>query len=171
MCAEPRREFYQHMDAANVDLKGFNEEFYKKLCAAELGSVLDTIVYLKQETKVWLELTNLIIPGHNDSDKELHEMTKWVVENVGPDVPMHFTAFHPDYKMMDVPGTPPETLTRARKIAIENGVRYAYTGNVYDKAGESTYCHQCGTCLIGREWYKLGQWNLTKDGKCKSCAF
>ena len=170
MCAEPRREFYQYMDAANVDLKGFTEDFYKKYCAAELGPVLDTIVYLKEETKLWFEITNLIIPGHNDSDKELHEMTQWVVEHVGPDVPMHFTAFHPDYKMMDVPHTPEETLTRARRIAMENGVRFAYTGNIYDTTGENTYCHQCGTCLIERIWYRLGQWHLTETGNCQSCG-
>ena len=167
---EPRREFYQYMDAANVDLKAFTEEFYWKVTGAHLQPVLDTLTYLKHETEVWFELTTLIIPGHNDSDKELNEMTEWVVENLGPDVPMHFTAFHPDWKMMNVPPTPPETLTRARRIAMENGVRYAYTGNVHDEDGGSTYCHQCNGKLIGRDWYVITEWNLDKHGRCQSCG-
>ena len=170
MCAEPRKEFYQHMDAANVDLKGFTEEFYHKVCLAELQPVLDTLIYLKHETDVWFELTTLLIPGQNDSELELQEMTQWVVERLGPDIPLHFTAFHPDFKMMDIPRTPPETLTRARQIALDNGVRYAYTGNVHDKSGESTYCHKCGSRLIGRDWYVLSDWNLTDDGHCKFCG-
>jgi pyruvate formate lyase activating enzyme len=170
MCEAPRREFYQYMDAANVDLKGFTEDFYFKICGGHLQPVLDTLLYLKHETKVWFELTTLLIPGHNDSDKELEEMTQWVVKNLGPDVPMHFTAFHPDWKMMDVPSTPASTLTRARKIAIQNGVRYAYTGNVYDPAGQSTYCHQCGTKLIGRDGYDITAWTLDAQGRCKQCG-
>ena len=169
ICPEPRREFYKYIDAANVDLKGFTERFYKKICLAELEPVLDTLNYLKHETKVWFELTTLLIPGENDSDNELHKMTQWVMENLGPDVPMHFTAFHPDYKMMDTPHTPSTTLTRARQIAIENGIRYAYTGNVHDKAGESTYCHECNSCLIGRDWFDLSEWNLTDEGQCRFC--
>ena len=121
--AEPRTEFYRHMDAANVDLKGFTEDFYHKLTGGHLQPVLDTLKYIRHETDVWLELTTLLIPGQNDSDEELNEMTQWVVKNLGPDVPMHFTAFHPDYKMMDVPPTPPATLYRARRIALDNGVR------------------------------------------------
>jgi pyruvate formate lyase activating enzyme len=170
MCEEPRREFYQYMDAANVDLKGFTEDFYFKICGGHLQPVLDTLLYLKHETKVWFELTTLLIPGHNDSDKEIGEMTQWVVKNLGPDVPMHFTAFHPDWKMMDVPSTPAATLTRARKIAIQNGVRYAYTGNVHDPAGQSTYCHQCGAKLIGRDGYDITAWNLDAQGRCKKCG-
>jgi pyruvate formate lyase activating enzyme len=170
MCAEPRREFYQYMDAANVDLKAFTEDFYRRICGGELQPVLDTLVYLKHETKVWFEITTLLIPGLNDSDAELDEMTRWGVANLGPDVPWHFTAFHPDWKMLDVPPTPPETLTRAREIARRNGVRYAYTGNVYDRAGGSTYCHQCGKLLIGRDWYVLDEWNLDAAGHCKSCG-
>jgi pyruvate formate lyase activating enzyme len=119
---------------------------------------------------VWFETTTLLIPGENDSERELDEMTRWVVEELGPDVPMHFTAFHPDWKMRDKPPTPPETLTRARRIAVNNGVRYAYTGNVDDEAGGSTYCHQCGGKLIGRNWYVLSDWNLTGDGKCGFCG-
>jgi pyruvate formate lyase activating enzyme len=170
ICDEPRVEFYRHMDAANVDLKGFTEDFYQKLCTAHLQPVLDTLVYLKKETDVWFEITTLLIPGQNDSDEELEAETAWIVENLGPDVPVHFTAFHPDWKMLDTPPTPPATLSRARAIAVKNGIRYAYTGNVYDAAGGSTYCHGCGALLIGREWYELGAWNLTDDGKCLSCG-
>ncbi len=170
VCAEPREEFYRYMDAANVDLKAFTEQFYWKLTGGHLQPVLDTLKYLKQETHVWFETTTLLIPGENDSERELDEMTRWVVEELGPDVPMHFTAFHPDWKMRDKPPTPPETLTRARRIAVNNGVRYAYTGNVYDEAGGSTYCHECGGKLIGRNWYVLSDWNLTGDGKCGFCG-
>ena len=129
---EPRAEFYRHMDAANVDLKGFTEAFYKKLCSASLAPVLETLEYLKHETDVWFEVTTLLIPGENDSDAEIEAMTQWVVERLGPEVPMHFTAFHPDWKMLDTPPTPPATLRRARDIAIKNGVRHVYTGNVND---------------------------------------
>jgi len=167
---EPRAEFYQHMDAANVDLKGFTEKFYYKLTGGHLDPVLDTLKYLKHETDVWVEITTLLIPGHNDSDQELNELSQWVVKELGPDVPLHFTAFHPDYKMMDVPPTPPATLTRARKIAMDKGVRYAYTGNVHDAEGGSTYCHSCGNKLIGRDWYVLSDWNLTAEGKCNKCG-
>ena len=169
VCEEPREEFYRYIDAANVDLKGFTEDFYKKITGSHLQPVLDTLVYLKHHTDVWIELTTLLIPGHNDSPEELEQMTQWVVEHLGPDVPMHFTAFHPDWKMMDTPPTPPATLTRAREIALRNGVHYAYTGNVHDQTGGSTYCHQCGEVLIGRDWYVLEQWNLTADGCCKFC--
>ncbi|HEY9164365.1 MAG TPA: AmmeMemoRadiSam system radical SAM enzyme [Magnetovibrio sp.] len=167
---EPRREFFAHMDAANVDLKGFTEEFYQSLCTGRLADVLDTLVYLKHETKVWFELTTLLIPGQNDSPAELDAMTKWVVKELGPDVPMHFTAFHPDWKMRDIPATPHDTLLQARRIALNNGVRYAYVGNVHDLAAESTYCHGCGERLIGRDWYVLSEWNLTHDGHCAKCG-
>jgi len=170
ICEEPRKEFYQDMDAANVDLKAFTEDFYHKITGSHLQPVLDTLIYIKHETHVWVETTTLLIPGENDSPEEIDEMTRWVVKELGPDVPMHFTAFHPSWKMMDKPSTPAETLTRAREIAIKNGVRYAYTGNVHDKAGDSTYCHQCGTTLIGRDWYVLSDWNLTDDGHCKKCG-
>jgi len=170
ICDEPRREFFQYMDAANVDLKAFTERFYWKITGGHLQAVLDTLVYLKQETDVWFELTTLLIPGENDSDKELDEMTRWVVEQLGPDIPMHFTAFHPDWKMLDKPPTPPATLSKARRIAMENGVHYAYTGNVIDEKGGSTYCHQCGQILIGRMQYILSQWNLNENGGCNKCG-
>lgn len=170
VCPEPRAEFYQYMDAANVDLKAFTEDFYHKLTGGHLQPVLDTLIYIKHETDVWLEITTLVIPGHNDSDQELNDLSQWVMEKLGPDVPLHFSAFHPDFKMLDVPPTPPATLNRARRIAIENGLHYVYTGNVHDKSGGSTYCHQCGTTLIGRDWYVLSEWNLTNDGHCKQCG-
>ena len=170
MCAEPRAEFYRSIDAANVDLKAFTERFYQQLCSAHLQPVLDTLIYLKHETNVWFEITNLLIPGENDSDQELHEMTQWVVENLGPDVPMHFSAFHPDYKMLNTPRTPAKSLLRAREIALQNGVRYAYTGNVHDERGDSTYCFACGTRLIGRDWYVMTGWNLAEGGRCPECG-
>jgi pyruvate formate lyase activating enzyme len=170
VCDEPRREFFRYMDAANVDLKGFSERFYHELCAGHLQPVLDTLVYLKRETDVWFEITTLLIPGENDSDAELHAMSAWVAEHLGPDVPWHFTAFHPDWKMLDTPATPPATLTRARRIAREYGIRYVYTGNVSDEAGGSTYCHECGTRVIGRDWYILTAWHLTDDGRCLTCG-
>ncbi|MCW5861904.1 MAG: AmmeMemoRadiSam system radical SAM enzyme [Anaerolineae bacterium] len=168
--AAARHDFFAHIDAANVDLKGFSESFYRDICAGELAPVLDTLRYLKHETAVWFELTTLLIPGLNDSDAELDAMTRWVVEELGPDVPMHFTAFHPDYKLLDRPPTPATTLSRARTIALSNGVRYAYTGNVHDEAGGSTFCHGCGERLIGRDWYTLTAWNLTADGHCRRCG-
>ena len=170
ICPEPRAEFFRHMDAANVDLKGFTEEFYRKICGAELAPVLDTLKYLKHETGVWFEITTLLIPGENDSDRELDAMTRWVASELGPDVPIHFTAFHPDYKMLDLPPTPPATLVRARRIALANGLRYAYTGNVHDEEGGSTLCHNCGERLIGRDWFELTDWNLTPDGACANCG-
>jgi len=167
---EPRAELFGRMDAANVDLKGFTESFYHDLCAGHLAPVLETLEYLKLETGVWLEITNLLIPGVNDSEREIDEMAGWVVERLGPDVPMHFTAFHPDWKMLDRPPTPSETLTRARRIALRNGIRYAYTGNVHDPAGQSTSCHQCGRMLIARDGYDLGAWGLGADGRCVGCG-
>ena len=167
---EPRREFFKTIDAANVDLKAFTDRFYYKICGGHLAPVLETLEYIRHETDTWLELTTLLIPGENDSDRELDEMTTWVVERLGPEVPMHFTAFHPDWKMRDVAHTPPATLTRARRIALDNGVRYAYTGNVHDAAGSSTYCHACGDLLIERDWYRLGRWGLDDDGCCGACG-
>ncbi len=170
ICDEPRKEFFQYMDAANVDLKAFTERFYRKVTGGHLQDILDTLLYIKHETKVWLELTTLLIPGENDSSEELDKMTRWVVDELGPDVPMHFTAFHPDWKMQHIPPTPLSTLVSAREIALKNGVRYAYTGNVHDKKGESTYCHNCGEILIGRDWYQLSEWNFKDHGHCKNCG-
>ena len=164
-----REDFFAHMDAANVDLKAFTDDFYHRLCGGHLQPVLDTLVYLKRETSVWLELTTLLIPGENDSDDEIDRMTRWVVAELGPDVPMHFTAFHPDWKMTDHLPTPPQTLSRARAIALRNGVHYAYTGNVHDAAGGSTYCPGCGSRVIQRDWYELGEWGLDATGSCAKC--
>ena len=169
-CEAPRAEFYRYMDAANVDLKAFTEQFYKQITIGHLQAVLDTLEYLKKETTVWFEITTLLIPGENDSEKEIEELTQWVMEHLGPDVPLHFTAFHPDFKMLDKPPTPSSTLTMARRIAVKNGLRYAYTGNVHDEEGGSTYCHHCGRKLIGRDWYVMTDWHLTDDGLCLSCG-
>jgi pyruvate formate lyase activating enzyme len=168
--AEPRAELFAVIDAANVDLKAFTEDFYRRQCGGELEPVKETLVHLARHTGVWLELTTLLIPGLNDSDRELDEMTRWVVEALGPDVPMHFTAFHPDYKLRDRPPTPPATLARARSIALGNGVRHAYTGNVHDETGGSTVCAGCGEVVIGRDWYRLTRWRLTDDGRCAACG-
>ena len=168
--AEARRELLALMDAANVDLKAFTEGFYKRLCTGELGAVLETLEYIKHETNVWLEITTLLIPGHNDSAHEVEALSHWVLERLGPDVPLHFTAFHPDWKMMDVPPTPARTLLEARDIALGVGLRYVYTGNIHDPQGQSTYCHGCGQLLIERDWYELGRWNLTADGACNRCG-
>ena len=167
---EPRVEFFQAVDAANVDLKAFSDRFYFKVCGGHLAPVLETLEYIKHETDTWLELTTLLIPGENDSEQEIHAMTNWVVEKLGPEVPMHFTAFHPDWKMLDIEHTPAATLTRARKIALGNGVHYAYTGNVHDAAGSSTWCHNCGKLLIERDWYQLGHWNMGKNASCNNCG-
>ncbi len=169
ICPEPRVEFYSHMDAANVDLKGFTESFYHKLCAGSLAAVLDTLIYLKRETNVWFEITNLLIPGENDSEDELDQMTDWIARELGPDVPVHFTAFHPDFRMTETPPTPPATLTRAREIAIKKGLRYVYTGNVHDPAGGSTICPGCGQAAVIRDWYELKAYNLDDAGRCRSC--
>ncbi|MEA3511703.1 MAG: AmmeMemoRadiSam system radical SAM enzyme [Actinomycetota bacterium] len=166
----PRREFYDHMDAANIDLKAFTEEFYHRTCAGALAPVLETLKYVQHETDVWLEITTLLIPGLNDSDEEIDEMTTWVVEHLGPDIPHHFTAFHPSHKMMDRPSTSATTLNRARRIAMDNGERYVYTGNVHDPAGQTTYCHSCSAVLIERSGYRLGRWGLDDEGCCEACG-
>ncbi|HXJ01970.1 MAG TPA: AmmeMemoRadiSam system radical SAM enzyme [Micropepsaceae bacterium] len=166
----PRAEFYRHMDAANVDLKAFTEDFYVRITKSHLQPVLATLEYLKHETKTWFEITTLLIPGENDSPQEIELLAKWVVERLGPDVPLHFSAFHPDYRMLDKARTPHGTLAMARRIAMEQGVRYAYVGNVHDVGRQSTFCHQCGACLIERDWYSLGGWRLDHSGRCLSCG-
>jgi pyruvate formate lyase activating enzyme len=168
--AAPRREFHAVMDAANVDLKAFTEEFYYKLTGAHLQPVLDTLVYLHHETQVWTEITTLLIPGHNDSDGEIRRMSHWILQELGPDVPLHFTAFHPDFRMQDIPATPPETLARARAIALEAGIHYVYTGNVHDREGGTTYCPGCRRALIVRDWHRILEYRLTDDGHCPDCG-
>lgn len=165
----PRQEFFQHMDAANIDLKGFNQTFYQKLCGGHLQTVLDSLNYLVNETDVWVEITNLIIPGENDDPEELSAMCRWIVDTLGVDVPLHFTAFHPDFKMLDKARTPLSTLLAARDIARASGIRYVYTGNVGHVQTGSSYCHHCGELVIERQQYTLGKWSLDKQGKCQHC--
>lgn len=167
---QARPEFFAYMDAANIDLKAFTNQFYEQLCFARLEPVLDTLHWLKHETKVWLEVTTLLIPGYNDSADEVARLCAWFVRNLGLEVPLHFTAFHPDFKMLDVPPTPVATLTRARQQALQAGIHHVYTGNVYDVAGQSTACASCGRLLIERSGYNLGRWNLDQNGCCKFCG-
>jgi pyruvate formate lyase activating enzyme len=166
---DARREFYAKMDAANVDLKAFTDAFYVKLCGAHLQPVLDTLVYLKRETEVWLEITTLLIPGRNDSDAELEAMCGWIAGELGTEVPLHFTAFHPDYKLTDTAPTPVTTLVRARDIALRAGLRYVYTGNVHDRIGGTTFCAACGEPLIVRDWHEIVRYAVTPTGRCRRC--
>ncbi|HSM27567.1 MAG TPA: AmmeMemoRadiSam system radical SAM enzyme [Thioalkalivibrio sp.] len=165
-----RAAFYAGMDAANVDLKAFSERFYHRLTGAHLQPVLDNLEWLVHETDVWVELTTLLIPGENDSEAEIRALCEWVLEKLGPDVPLHFTAFHPDFRMTEHPPTPVATLRRARQIARDTGVHHAYTGNVHDPEGQSTWCHHCGGLLIERSGYEIGQWNLDDRGRCTGCG-
>lgn len=164
-----RRDFFTDMAAVNVDLKGFRDDFYRKVTGGRLGVVLDTLSYLRQETDVWFEITTLLIPGHNDDPEELAEQSAWIVAELGPDTPVHFSAFHPDHRMMDTPRTPPATLTRAREIAMAAGLRFVYTGNVHDRAGDTTSCGGCGAELIVRDWYRILRYRLV-DGHCPDCG-
>ncbi len=166
----PRREFFSVIDAANIDLKSFSEDFYKRLCGGRLQVVLDTLLYLAHETEVWFEITTLLIPGENDSDREIDQLSSWVRDNLGTDVPLHFSAFYPAFKMMDHQPTPAATLTRAREIALDSGLHHVFTGNVNDEQGQSTYCSACDALLIGRDWYQLTAWNLDSHGACTQCG-
>ena len=170
VCPEPRREFYSHLDAANIDLKAFSEEFYRQLCGGHLEVVKDTLRYVHQETSVWLEVTTLLIPGLNDSDKELDSLVSWVACDLASDVPLHFTAFHPDYKLAGLPPTPASTLSRARHIALAAGLSHVYTGNVHDAEGSSTYCAGCGEVVVERDWYTIRRYHLSDGGRCTSCG-
>jgi pyruvate formate lyase activating enzyme len=167
---KPRRELFAHVDAANVDLKAFTESFYRRTCAGHLQPVLDTLLYLRHCTGVWFEITTLLIPGRNDSDAEIDAECAWIAQHLGTDVPVHFTAFHPDFKMRDVPPTPPATLTRARRIAHQHGLRFVYTGNVHDPEGGRTTCPGCRATVIDRDWYAIGRYQLTDDGRCTRCG-
>ncbi|MEM9192476.1 MAG: AmmeMemoRadiSam system radical SAM enzyme, partial [Myxococcota bacterium] len=164
-----RAPFFSNIDAANIDLKAFTEDFYRKLCFAELAPVLDTLRWIHEETDVWLEVTTLLIPDANDSAREVGRLSEWILEHLGPSVPLHFSAFHPDFKLTDRPRTPPETLQRARRVARAAGLQFVYTGNVHDEAGQSTYCPECGETVIARDWYELGTFRLN-DGRCANCA-
>jgi len=167
---KPREKFFSAMDAANVDLKAFSERFYEKNCAASLEPVKDTLRYLIHETKVWTEITTLLIPGENDSNAEIAALTSWIARDLRPDVPLHFSAFHPDYRMLDKRSTPAATLARARSIAVEAGLRHVYVGNVHDPARQATFCPSCGTRLIGRDGYEIKQWRLDELGGCSACG-
>ncbi len=166
---EARKEVYKHIDAANVDLKGFTERFYHKLTFSHLENVLDTLKWLHQETDIWTEITTLLIPGENDSPEEIKQECEWIVENLGQDVPLHFTAFHPDFKMRDKEATPPTTLTQARDIALRLGLNFVYVGNVHNREGQTTYCPQCHTPLITRDWHSVHK-NIINNGKCPKCG-
>jgi pyruvate formate lyase activating enzyme len=167
---EARREFFSVMDAASIDLKSFSEDFYRRITLGALQPVLDTILHVRHHTRAWLELTTLLIPGLNDSDEELHALTRWVATELGPDLPLHFSAFHPDHRMLDRPRTPTSTMQRARTLARANGLRHVYTGNVLDEDTSSTFCHGCGACVIGRRGYTLTSWSLTDSGHCTACG-
>lgn len=165
-----RGDFFSCMDAANVDLKAFTDEFYVQLCGAHLQPVLDTLVWLRRETNVWIELTTLLIPGRNDSDAEIGALACWVRDHLGAETPLHFSAFHPDFKLDSLPPTPPATLTRARQLALDKGLRHVYTGNVHDVAGGTTFCANCGASLIVRDWYDILAYRLDADGRCPDCG-
>ncbi len=167
---EPARAFYSKMDAANVDLKAFTDEFYFRQTGSHLQPVLDTLAFIRHQTDCWLEITTLLIPGLNDGDDELRALSRWVARELGPAVPIHFSAFHPDHKMRDIPATPPETLVRARRIAMDEGLQYVYTGNVHNREGDTTYCPQCRAALIERDWYDLHRYAVTPQGTCPHCS-
>ncbi|MEE2777606.1 MAG: AmmeMemoRadiSam system radical SAM enzyme [Acidobacteriota bacterium] len=170
VCDEPRNELFRDVDAANVDLKAFTDGFYRQVCGGRLEAVLDTLHHLQHDTDVWLEITTLLIPGLNDSEREIDALSGWIAAELGVDVPLHFTAFHPDWKMLDRPSTPPATLTRARARARSNGLRYVYTGNVHDSEGDSTPCHGCGAAVVRRDWYEIEGWELDDEGSCLACG-
>lgn len=167
---EARARFFQRMDAVNIDLKAFTDHFYHKLCFAHLDPILDTLRYVRRETNIWLEVTTLLIPGQNDSTDEVNRLCEWFIENLGPDVPLHFSAFHPDFKMTHVSHTPASTLVRARKQAQAAGLNYVYTGNIHDPQGQSTKCTRCGVVVIERDGYRLGHWGLGARGECRACG-
>lgn len=166
----PRREFFSKMDAANIDLKAFTDDFYVKLAGGHLQPVLDTLAYVHHETACWLEITTLLIPGYNDSDAEIAQLSGWVARELGFDVPLHFSAFHPEWKMPDVPPTPHATLTRARRIALDAGLHFVYTGNVHDLEGDTTFCPNCQHELIVRDWYEICRYELMPEGTCPKCG-
>jgi len=170
ICEAPRREFFASMDATNIDLKAFTQTFYHELCSGDLATVLETLNYVAHETDTWLEITTLLIPDANDSNVEIQAQTRWIYEHLGPQVPLHFTAFHPDFRMLDRERTPATTLARARQIALDQGLKHVYTGNVHDEEGGSTTCPHCGTRVIGRDWYTLTSWSLSETGECSQCG-
>lgn len=170
ICPEPRRDFFAAMDATNIDLKSFSEDFYKRNCTAKLGAVLDTLRYVAHETSCWLEVTTLLIPGLNDSSQEIDQLSRWMMDNLGPDVPLHFTAFRPEYRLLSRERTPLATLQQARRIAKSNGLNYVYVGNISDVEGASTTCPACHKPVIERDRYRILSYALTTDGACQACG-
>ena len=167
---QARMDFFDFIDAANVDLKSFSEDFYKTLTGGDLKTVLESLIYIRNRTKVWVEITTLLIPGENDSEAEIKKLCHWVLNEMGAATPLHFSAFHPDYKMRTLPATPLETLVKAREIALGMGLHYVYTGNVYYAPGDTTYCKNCGKALIERDWYNLSSYRLDHQGCCLYCG-
>jgi len=167
---EPRAEFYTLMDAANIDLKSFDDGFYRRYCGGRLAPVLETLEYVRHHTSSWLEITTLLIPGLNDSPEEISALASWVAGHLGEDTPLHFSAFHPAFRLTDRPPTPPSTLAEARRIALARGLRHVYTGNIDDPDGQTTRCHHCGAVLVGRDWYRLTAWGLDENGRCRACG-
>jgi pyruvate formate lyase activating enzyme len=165
---DARKDVYQYIDAANVDLKAFSESFYHKMTFSHLADVLDTLQWLKNETDIWFEITTLLIPNENDSDDEISRMCDWIVKHLGISVPLHFTAFHPDFKLTNHEPTPHKTLNRARNIAQKAGIQYCYTGNVHDPDGQTTYCPNCNARLIERNWHSVYS-NIIDGGICPEC--
>ena len=165
-----REEIFSWMDATNVDLKAFTEDFYAKVTLSHLAPVLETLEWLAREGKVWTEVTNLVIPGLNDDPDETRRLAEWIGARMGPDVPLHFSAFHPAWKMMDRPRTPPATLTRARQIARQAGLRHVYTGNVHDPDGQTTFCPRCGKAVLVRDWNDVLRNRLGPGGTCRDCG-
>ena len=167
---EARKDVYKYIDAANVDLKGFTERFYWKNTYSHLNDVLNTLIWLKNETDVWFEITTLLIPYENDSPEEIKKECDWILKKLGENVPLHFTAFHPDFKMRDKDRTPENTLTTARKIAMDMGIKHCYLGNVYNSEGQTTYCPNCNKKLIKRNWHSVILNNLV-NGECRKCGY
>jgi len=167
---EPRAEFFALMDAANIDLKSFDDGFYRRYCGGRLAPVLETLEYVRLHTSTWLEVTTLLIPGLNDSPQEISALAEWLAGHLGEDTPLHFSAFHPAFRLTDRPPTPAATLAEARRIALARGLRYVYTGNVDDPDGQSTRCSRCGALLLGRDWYRLTAWGLDEGGRCRACG-
>lgn len=165
---DARKDVYKYIDAANVDLKAFTEDFYWKKTSSHLADVLDTLVWLKNETDVWIEITTLLIPDENDSSLEIKAECDWILENLGDNVPLHFTAFHPDFKMKDKDYTPEYTLLQAREIALTSGIKHCYVGNVHNREGQATYCPKCGEILIRRDWHTVISDKLV-NGRCNNC--
>jgi len=166
---QARPEFCRVFDAFNVDLKAYSNAFYKNICGATLGPILETLQYIHTHTDAWLEITTLVIPGHNDSDTEIENLSEWIAKNLSPDIPLHLSAFHPDHKMRDTPKTSPVALKRARDIALRSGLRFVYTANIHDIEGDTTFCPNCHKAVIVRDWHTIKTYDLDDTGHCVHC--